>query len=498
MSYSLFEKLAITMAELEAAGDFATLQALKDEYQSMAAELEHDWAFHGRPEQFAPEGHWTTWLIVAGRGFGKTRAGAEWVRKMAMENPGCRIALVGRASGDATQVMIHGDSGIIAISPEDERPHHKISTRELIWPNGSVATTFSAMEPDQLRGPQFHFAWADEAAAWKFVKDASGLNAWDNLNLATRLGSNPRIIATTTPKRTEFMIELLDKFNEQEEKKRAGDFNPKKGEIVITRGSTYDNAANLAESYLADMTGKYEGTNIAKQELLGLMLDDKEGALWDPSVLDDYRWKGGDFEWRQLPLRIVALDPSVSDNPKDECGIIVVGSSNHRLLHKRHAYVLEDGTLRGSPDEWAQKAVDLAKAYNCPIVAEATQGQALVERMIKSIDPTIKVYLVQTGNRGKKVRAEPVILPYEQGRVHHVDHFENLELQLTTWDPEISKKSPDRLDALVHGITALLIKPPKGFTMASLRGYSANRSGRTLPKTGGRGTGRTFRQGTGK
>src|SRR5690606_36550381 len=266
--------------------------------------LEYDWSFWGRPEQFPPEGWWTKWLIVAGRGFGKTRAGAEWVRKVAMENPGCRIALVGRTTSDVQKVMIYGESGIMAVHPEADRPIHKISKGRLEWPNGSIAETFTAEEPDQLRGPQFHFAWADEAAAWKFVKDASGLNAWDNLVIATRLGKNPKVLATTTPKRTEFMIELLEKYDQQEKLKAAGQFDPEEGEIVITRGSTYDNAANLAKSYLADMTGRYEGTNIARQELLGLMLDDKEGALWNPAIINKYRYLGGDFDWRQVPLRL--------------------------------------------------------------------------------------------------------------------------------------------------------------------------------------------------
>lgn len=495
MSHSLQEQLAEQLLQFEEAGDDAGYAELLAYIEEIAADVEYDWAYHGRPEQFAPAGHWTTWLIVAGRGFGKTRAGAEWVHKMAMEHPGCRIALVGRASGDATGTMIFGDSGIMSIAAPEDRPHYKVSTRELMWPNGSIATTFSAMEPDQLRGPQFHYAWADEAAAWKFVKDASGLNAWDNLKIATRLGRLPQLIATTTPKRTAFMIELLKEFDEQEAAKEAGTFDPDEGEIAITRGSTYDNAANLSSTYLADMTSKYEGTNIAMQELLGLMLDDKEGALWTPEEIELGRYMGDPavFPWQKLPVRCVAVDPSVAENPRDECGIVVVGCTGQRELLKRHAYVIEDASLLGAPSVWTAEAVRLARKYNCPIVVEGTQGQALVKDNFKSIAPDVTVHLVQATN-SKKVRAEPVTLPYQQKRVHHVGHFDALELQLTTWDPEISKRSPDRLDALVHGITALLIKPPKGFAVGGIRARSV--AHRRLPGDGERGTGRTFRQGT--
>lgn len=438
-------------------------------------ELEHSWLFWGRPAQFAPPGGWNIWLILAGRGFGKTRAGAEWVRQKAMENPGCRIALVGRTSSDVQKVMIYGESGLLAIHPEAERPVHRISKSRLEWPNGSVAETFTAEEPDQIRGPQFHFAWADEFAAWKTQKDSSGLNAFDNLRIAVRLGDQPQICATTTPRRTEAMIEILEE-NEN-----------KPGKVVITRGSTYDNLTNLPADYLDTLTGKYEGTNIAQQELMGLMLDDKEGALWDPEILDRYRFLGDEAQLRRLPLRVVAVDPSVAENPRDECGIIVLGATKQRLLHQRHAYVLEDASLRASTDVWAARAVELAHKWGAPILAEGTQGQNLIKNTIHSIDPTVHVLLVQTGRQGKKARAEPVTLPYQQGRVHHIPGLEDLELQLTTWDPEISKKSPDRLDALVHGLTALLIKPPKGLFSGGLSMSPV--SDRRLPTD--RGTGRS-------
>lgn len=463
---SMAEKMALCTEE-------ERLAVFGDMSEEDLAELEYSWLFWGRPAQFAPPGGWNIWLILAGRGFGKTRAGAEWVRKMALENPGCRIALVGRTSSDVQRVMIYGDSGILAVHAPDEKPVHKVSKGRLEWPNGSIAETYTAEEPDQIRGPQFDYAWADEFAAWKTTKDSSGLNAFDNLRIAVRLGDNPQICATTTPRRTEAMVEVLDEHEK------------KPGKVVITRGSTFDNLANLSADYIDTMTGKYGDTNIARQELMGLMLDDQEGALWKPDLLQRYRWFADTERLRALPLKVVALDPSVSENPRDECGIVVVGSTGNRELHRRHAYVLEDASLLGSPTVWATKAVEMARKWNAPIIAEGTQGQALIKNTIHAIDPNVKVLLVQTGRSGKKVRAEPVTLPYQQGRVHHVEGLDDLELQLTTWDPEISKKSPDRLDALVHAITALLIKPPKGLHAGGLSATSA--ASRRLPD--GRGTG---------
>lgn len=443
------------------------------------AALEYDFKFWGRPAQFEPPGDWDIWLVVAGRGFGKTRTGAEWVRKKALENPGCRIALVGRTTSDVQRVMIYGESGIMAVHAPDERPEHKISKGRLEWANGSIAETFSSEAPSQLRGPMADFAWGDEHAAWLHTTDDSGLNAWDNLRIMTRLGAHPQILATTTPKKLPALVELFEE----------AEANP--GTIAITRGSTLDNISNLPESYIRSVLAKYQHTNIGLQELAGLMLDDDTDGQWNQEMIDAKRWLA-DSPWRQLPIRCVALDPSVAEEPKDEAGIVVVGATGGRDLHRRHAYVLEDATVMGSPDVWAAKAVEMARKYRCPIVAEGNQGQALVSRVIKSIDPTIKVYLVQA-SQGKKTRAEPCVLPYQQGRVHHVGHMPDLELQMTTFDPAVSKKSPDRMDALVWGITATLIDPPKGFGSGAITASTKTR-GRRLPS--GRGAGRTFRDGT--
>lgn len=489
---SLFEQLAKDLSDAKEAGLDDVVADLEAFIEEHAESMEFDWRLHGRPSQFAPKGEWDIWLAMAGRGWGKTRVGAEWVREKALQNPGCRIGLVGRTSSDVQRTMIHGDSGIMSVHSPDEKPEHQITKGRLVWPNGSIAETFSSEAPSSVRGPQFHFAWGDETAAWLHTQDDSGLNAWDNLRLATRLGTRPQILATTTPKGVPAVTELL---------------SPREDDptvIVVTRGTTYDNVSNLPASFLASVTGKYEGTNIAEQELMGILLDPDNGALWTQTIIDNHRYHGEESPWRRLPFRCVALDPSVAENPKDEAGIIVVGATANRELHKRHAYVLEDATVLGSPDIWAQRAVDMAKKYNCPIVAEGTQGQALVERMIHSIDPSIKVFLVQTGKRGKIERAEPIVLPYQQGRVHHVGYLAAseeelgkniLETQMTTYSAENSKKSPDRLDALVHGLTALLIKPPKGFGTGPMR--TSKTRNRRIP-AGGRGTGRTWRNGTGK
>lgn len=402
-----------------------------------------------------------------------TRCGAEWIREKARENPGCRIALAARTAADVRDVMIEGESGIIAVSSESEKPDFQPSRRRVVWPNGSTALMFSSEEPSQLRGPQFDFSWADEAAAWKFTVDDSGLNAWDNLRLATRLGETPQILATTTPKRTPFMHTLLE------------DHAKKPGQIKITRGSTYDNLSNLAAGYLDFVTGMYEGTRLAQQELMGLMLDAMEGALFSEEMINTPRLK---MISAGLPLRVVAVDPSVAQEPTDECGIVVVGATNQRRMHERHAYILEDATIHGSPEEWVKEVVRMAKKWNAPIVAEKNQGHALIDLAIKAEDPSVKVYAVHS-KVGKQLRAEPVALAYEQKRVHHIGYLADLESQMTNWLPGETRKSPDRLDALVHGVTALLIQQPKNFHTGPMRAHSSG--ARRIPTGRGTGVGRT-------
>lgn len=426
--------------------------------------LRYDWSFWGRPEQIPPrDSSWKIFAIVAGRGFGKTRAGAEWVHRMAMENPGCRIALVGRTAADARDVIVSGESGILGAHCDPaEMPTYSPANRKVTWPNGSIAQTFSSEEPAQLRGPQFNFAWADEAAAWKHTADDSGLNAWDNLYLATRLGKNPQLMVTTTPKRTKFMFDLIK--DEADEKKQA---DPAK-RVIITRGSTMENAGYLSEAYLDGILGIYEGTRLAQQELYGLMLDALDGALWSEETIEEHRV---DVQPAGLPLRIIAVDPSVAERQGDLCGIVVAEATRHRKLTDRHCFILEDASLQASPGDWAKRVAALWDHYRCPVVAEVNQGGALVKLALHAINPNIPVLEVRA-SQGKAIRAEPVTLKYQQGKVHHVGVLAELESELTTWIPGESRKSPDRLDALVYAVQALIVAPPKGYGGGPLRAKS--------------------------
>lgn len=430
--------------------------------------LRWDWSFWGRPEQQAPVGDdWNIWLVLAGRGFGKTRLASEWVRDQAKyTNTGQRrFALVARTAADVRDVIVEGESGIINVSPPSERPHYEPSKRRLTWPNGNVATLFTADEPDSLRGPQFTHAWGDEVAAWRQTPDAAGMTAFDNLRVGTRLGEKPKIILTTTPKRVAVLYSLI-----KESEKYPG-------KVIITKGSTMDNRGNLSESYMDAIMGVYEGTRLAQQELYGEMLSDVEGALWLPDLID----RGRETQLPMgTPLRVIGVDPSVAENPRDECGIVVVASTGDRDLYKRHAWVLEDATVHGSPDVWANKVVSMARKWGAPVVAEVNQGGALVRNAINTIDPSVKVLEVHS-KFGKALRAEPVTLAYEQSRVHHVGYLAELESQMISWIPG-EGKSPDRVDALVHALTALLIKPPPGFVGGRITARSL--ANRKLPSIG--------------
>ena len=407
-----------------------------------------DWSVWGRPEQQAPEGDdWAIWAYIAGRGAGKTRTAAEWVREQARYTTEGqrRFALVARTAADVRDVIVEGESGIMNVTPPSERPLYEPSKRRLTWPNGNVATCFTADEPDSLRGPQFTHAWGDEIAAWRQTPDAAGMTAFDNLRVGTRLGRNPRIMVTTTPKRVPLLYKLIDE--------------AKTGRVVITRGSTLDNSGNLSGAYLDAITGVYAGTRLAAQELYGEMLDDVEGALWNEEMIERGRES---MLPPGTPLRIIGVDPSVAENPRDECGIIVCAATADRDLYKRQAWVLEDASILGSPETWANRVVEMARKWGCPVVAEVNQGGALVRNAINAIDPNVKVLEVHS-KYGKALRAEPVTLAYEQNRVHHIGYLADLESQMFSWVPG-EGKSPDRVDALVHAMTALLIKPPLGFS----------------------------------
>ncbi len=387
--------------------------------------LRYDWPTWARPEQLPPDdGEWSTFLYLAGRGAGKTRSASEWVRKMAREHPGCRVAVVARTAADGRDVCIEGESGLLTVHPPSERPLYEPSKRRVTWRNGSQATAYSADEPDLLRGPQHHFAWADELATWQRAQET-----WDNLQLGLRLGDRPRCVVTTTPRPIPLIRELL-----------------KRPTTVVRRGSTFDNAANLAPSALAEFRARYEGTRLGRQELHAELLDDVPGALWTRAMLDDNRVKAAPDELVRI---VVAVDPAVtSGEDADETGIVAAGRGKDG-----HLYVLADRSCRLSPDGWARRAVHLFRDLKADrIVAEVNNGGELVEATLRTVDRHVP-YRAVHASRGKRVRAEPIAALYEQGKVHHVGGFPELEDQMCTFLPEGNEKSPDRVDALVWALT---------------------------------------------
>lgn len=349
------------------------------------------------------------------------------------------------------------------------------STTSLHWPNGSSALLLSSEAPDACRGPQFHFAVGDEFAAWKTTVDSSGATLYSNLIAATRLGQNPQILLATTPKRTKVMQELMDQSKDPKER------------IKIIRGSTFDNTS-LSKLYIENLTRRYGNSDLAKQELYGEMLDDAQGIVFTNEMIEKARLKD-DERVPNLPLRFIAVDPTVSGDPStsDECGIMAIGTTIERDLTRRRAYVLGDYSLRAAPDVWAQAVVDAAKEHRTRfVVCEKNQGGQLIQMAINAADPTLKVFLV-SATKGKVVRAEPVVIAMQQGRVRFVDYMPVLEEQLIFYDPDNSGYSPDRMDAMVWGIVAALVDPPDGLRAGSYKATSA--SNRKLPQ--GLGTGRT-------
>ena len=402
----------------------ADWQALRPE-QRAALTARSDWLATARPEQVAPPGDWLTWVILAGRGWGKTRTGAEDVAWAGMSNPGWRIAVVAPTAADARDTCVEGDSGLLNVLPREAVQTWNRSLGELILVNGTRYKTFSADEPERLRGPQHHRAWADELAAWRYPE------AWDQLMFGLRLGQHPQAVVTTTPKPTPLVKALVAAKTSH-----------------VTRGSTFDNAANLAPSALQMLKEKYEGTRLGRQELEAEILGDLPGALWSLSSLDAYRLR----EAPTMGRIVVAVDPAVTaTEASDEHGIIVAGLSDKRGI------VLEDASLQGSPHEWARRAVSLYRSWNADcIVIEVNQGGDMVAHTIRTIDPNVKIKEVRA-SRGKHVRAEPIAALYEQGRVAHVGAFPELENQMTqmTIAGFEGEGSPDRVDALVWAFTEL-------------------------------------------
>lgn len=392
------------------------------------------WRTIARPDQLAPASNWRVWLILAGRGWGKTKTGANWIIEQARIHP--RLHIVGPTAADCRDVMVEGQSGILAESPDDFRPLYEPSKRRLTWPNGTIATIFSADEPERLRGPQCYAAWCDEPATWKYAEDA-----WSNLMFGLRLGTDPRCVATTTPKPIKIIRELL-----------------KASTTHITRGSTYDNRANLAPAFFEQIISRYEGTRLGRQELMGEVLDDVPGALWTRKMIDDLRVK----EAPDFQRVVVAVDPAMtSGEESDETGIIVAAKGIDG-----HGYVLSDLTCRMSPDGWARRVVNAYTDHNADrVIAEVNNGGDLVERIIRTADRNIS-YKAVHASKGKRVRAEPISHLYEQGRVHHVGPFDALEDQQCSFTPDGFDGSPDRVDALVWALTELMIDQKREFRWA--------------------------------
>lgn len=410
------------------------MSSLTDEQK---AELKYNWEFWARPNQLPPEGNWNTWVVMAGRGFGKTRMGAEWVRSLAHKYPGCRIALVAETAADARDVMIKGDSGLLNCDPTLSEDSWSPTNRCLTWPNGSKAYTYNGTTPDQLRGPQHHFAWVDELAKFEYMQDA-----WDQTQFGLRLGEHPQCLVTTTPRPLPLIKKLVA--------------DP---DTVVTNGSTLDNADNLARNTVKQLYERYGGTRLGRQELEGEILGDIPGALWSRENIDSNRLKQAPEDLERV---FVAVDPATSsEEGSDETGIVVVALARDPDGYAR-GYVLEDASLKGSPEEWAKKAVSLYRKYSADkIIAEKNQGGDMVASVIKAVDRNVPIKLVHA-SRGKAIRAEPISSLYEQNRVHHVGRHDLLEDQMCIFSIDnvrnSSTGSPDRVDALVWGLTEIFDK----------------------------------------
>jgi phage terminase large subunit-like protein len=394
-----------------------------------------DWQFWARDDQLPPAGDWSIWLMIGGRGAGKTRAGAEWLRLLALgdgasQPPLARLALVGESFADVRDVMIEGVSGLLGVHGKADRPQWQPSNRRLTWPNGAIAQVFSAEDPESLRGPQFEAAWCDEIGKWRYARET-----WDMLQFGLRLGRQPRCLATTTPRPTPLLRALLA--------------DP---DTVVSRARTRDNAFNLAPAFLAAMARSYGGTRLGRQELDGEMIAERADALWTRDMLEAARTRMAP----PLARICVAIDPPASSGRHaDSCGLVVAGITEDGLVH-----VLGDATMaRARPAEWATRAAALYRRFEADaVVVEVNQGGEMASAVLREVDAALPVVAVRA-TRGKYLRAEPVAALYAQGRVRHVGALPELEDEMCDFGPGglSSGRSPDRLDALVWAITHLAL-----------------------------------------
>lgn len=409
--------------------------------------------FWAMEHQLPPSGDWRSWVIMGGRGAGKTRAGAEWVRAAVegarpLDVGRCRrVALVGETIEQVREVMIFGDSGILACSPDDRRPDWEATRKRLVWPNGAIATVHSAHDPEGLRGPQFDAAWVDEIAKWKKSQET-----WDMLQFALRLGDQPQVCVTTTPRNVGVLKALL-----------------KSPSTVVTHAPTEANRANLAASFLEEVRGRYRGTRLGRQELDGVLLADAEGALWTSEMLEGTRV----VDVPVLDRIVVAVDPATTSGASaDECGIVVAGVQCSGPPQDWRAYVLGDCTVSGQgPSGWARAAIAAMERFGADrLVAEVNQGGQMVQEVIRQVDPLVP-YKGVHASRGKVARAEPIAALYEQGRVKHVADLNGLEDQMTrmTRQGYEGGGSPDRVDALVWALHELMIEPAAKWRQPGVR-----------------------------
>lgn len=381
---------------------------------------------------------------MAGRGFGKTRTGGETVQMEVMAGKAKRIALIGPTAADTRDVMVEGESGLLAVAPPWFRPIYEPTKRRLTWPNGAIATLYSADKPERLRGPQHDLGWCDELASWRYPE------AWDMFQLGLRLGDNPRVIVTTTPKPRAFLIQLKKDPN-----------------TVLSTGSTYENKANLADAFIDVIIAKYEGSTLGRQELYAELLEEAPGALWKRKDIDNNRWDPSQ-PLPKLTQIAIGVDPAVTNfESSDATGIIVAGRFRHPD-GTFHAMVLNDQSMRGSPDMWATKVNALYEQYEADrVIGESNNGGDMVEHTIKSKNGSIPVTLVRA-SRGKIVRAEPIAALYEQGRVHHTQVFRDLEDQMCSYCGEDSREnSPDNMDAAVWVLSHLMLGKHRAGTWGS-------------------------------
>ena len=446
--------LKITAQTLRELPDAEVAAALKQLGPEKTEELQHSWEFWARPEQLEPKGNWNVWVALAGRGWGKTRAGAEWVRHRIKKGDKI-VHCVAPTKGDVRRVMVEGDSGLINVCWKGDKsyrgsplglPIWSPTNNTLTWENGAKAVFFSAEDPERLRGPQAYSAWTEELCAWRNAQET-----WDMLQFGLRLGRRPQVFVTTTPKTTKLIRNILDD-----------------DKTTVSTGSTYDNAANLADTFLDAVRKTYEGTRLGRQELYAEILDEASGALWNRTLLASCEVDKDDVP--TLNRIVVSIDPAVTANAEsDMTGIVVAGVDvNGR------AYVLEDHTGRYTPQQWASKAVELYREHMADrIVAERNQGGDMVRHTLHTEDETVPVKLVHA-SRGKMARAEPVSALYEQDKVRHVRGLNDLEDQMVQWEPLGSTGSPDRLDALVWAITDLSLngyaKPTLKLAYSSAKG----------------------------